>query len=134
MKDWRITDKMQLAEETIRSWLKSKGYPPEFLHFFFQWTLLNLYYNELSKESNEVDRVLEFGRKYGKMFSNIKNDAFDLIKTECVGKGRGHAPPDGWVKTASLQLRKALNVDLNSVCANCRKEKRTECQKIKIRP
>lgn len=123
---------MQLAEETIRSWLKSRGYPPEFQHFFFQWTLLNLYYNELSKENKEVDRVVEFGREYEKSFSFVKHDAFVLIKTECVGKGKGDAPPDSWVKTASLQLRKALSMDSNSVCAGCRKEKRRECEKIEV--
>jgi len=120
------------AKETIRSWLKLGGYSEEFRHFFDQWTLLNLYYNECSKESKEVDKVLEFGRKYEESFGNVKNYAFDLMKTECVGNGKGDAPPVSWVKTASLQLRKALNIDPNSVCAGCRKEKRRECEKIKI--
>jgi len=125
---------MQRAKETITSWRKLGKYPEAFLHFFFQWTLLNLYYNALSKKIKEPYRVLEFGRKYENLFNNVKNDAIDLIKTECVGEGKEDAPPNSWVKTASLQLRKALNIDSNSVCANCRREKRRECEKIEIEP
>ena len=118
------------AKDTIKSWLKLGDYPEEFRRFFFQWTLLNLYYNELSKEEEEVQRVLELGRKHEELFDSAKNNAIDLVSTECVGKGKKDNPPNSWVKTASLQLRKALNLDANRICARCRTTKRIGCEKI----
>lgn len=125
---------MQTVKKTISSWLVIRDYPEDFLLLFFRWTLLNSYYNELSKKSNEIDRVLEFGRKYEKLFSAVKDYAIDIAKTECIGNGKGEKPPNTWIKTASLQLRKALDINLEDVCANCRKAKRRKCQIITTKP
>lgn len=125
------TDKILQAKETIKNWLSSKNYPSEFLNFFFRWTLLNLYYNALASKNKESDRVREFGKRYEKLFDNVKNSVIELIKTECVGNGKDIAPPNGRIKTASLQLRKILNIDFSRVCAACRIEKRKACKRIK---
>lgn len=129
-----MTDKMQRVKQTIKSWVKSNNYPPEFLNFFFHWTLFNLFYNELSKEEEEVFRVLDFGRKHEKLFPRIKENMIALIRTECVGEGREDSPPNEWVKTASLKLRRVLHVNPRSICTKCRNKKRQECQQVKIRP
>lgn len=129
----RTTDKMERTKETIDNWLMSRGYPREFQLFFFHWTLLNLYYNELSKEKAEVKRVLKFGREYERLFDGVKTETRDLIKTECVGEGEGPVPPNRWVKTASSQLRKSLKVDESSICAECRTSKRKKCKTIKLK-
>ena len=127
------TDKTQRARAVIRDWLSSREYPEQFKAFFFHWTLLNLYYNALSKEKKEIKRVLEFGRKHENLFESVKICAEDLVKTECVGSKIGPAPPNGWVKTATLQLRDALNVDGLSVCGRCREEKETACRTVKLK-
>jgi len=123
---------MQNAKEVIRDWLASRNYPEQFKDFFFHWTLLNLYYDALSKEEKETKRILEFGRKNENLFSSVKIDAEELVMTECVGRGKGPVPPNSWVKTATLQLREALDIDGLHVCAKCRVVKKNECKSIKL--
>ena len=116
------------VKDAITHWMMGK-YPNEFKEFFVRWMLLNLYYNETSKQNREVDRVLEFGKKHEILFNQLKDEASKLVCTECVGRGLGNEPPDKWVKTATLQLRKKLGIDAN-VCDTCRSEKRQECQNV----
>ena len=73
-----MTEKMKKVRETITSWAKSKGYPSKFLDFFFHWTLINLYYNEFSKEKEETLRVLDFGRNHEHLFPDIKEYPVEL--------------------------------------------------------
>lgn len=54
-----------------------------------------------------------------------------MVKTECVGKGSLTETPSSWVKTATLQLRRKLGINVESVCTTCRKEKRQECCEVK---
>ena len=127
------SDKMEVAKDTIRRWLASKGYPSEFLRFFFKWTLLNLFYNELSNEPREVNRVLVFGRKNEELLDDwILKHTARLVQHECVGDGIGEAPPSSWVKTASMRLREYLNLDKEAICTKCRRGKRTKCQGIQL--
>ena len=127
------SDKIEVAKDTIRRWLVSRHYPPEFLEFFFRWTLLNLFYNEISNEQHEVDRVLEFGRKNERLLDRqMMKYATQLVQDECVGEGKGDAPPNSWVKTASMRLREYLNLDKNAICSRCRKNKRIKCQQIQL--
>lgn len=115
--DMESSDETKVARDTIRRWVASKGYPPEFLRFFFEWTLLNLFYNASSKESREVDRVLEFGRKNEELLDDwMLKHATRLVRNECVGDGMGEAPPNSWVKTASIRLREYLNLDEEAIC------------------
>ena len=110
-----------------------KVLPIGILRVLLKWTLLNLFYNEISNEQYEVDRVLEFGRNYGNLLDDhMLRYAAHLVQDECVGKGKGEAPPNSWVKTASMQLREYLNLDKNAICSQCRKNKRTKCQQIQL--
>lgn len=122
---------VEAVRNTIKHWVESKDYPKEFQEFFSKWVLLNLYYNEISKQNHEVCKVLDFGKRHESLFIHVKDGAFELATTECVGEGFGAAPPNRWVKTATLQLRKKLNVDTNRVCATCRSEKRQKCREVK---
>ena len=127
------SDKMKVARDTIRRWLASKNYPPEFSRFFFRWTLLNLFYNALSNEPREADRVLEFGRKNeGLLDKWMLKHATRLVQDECVGDGMRDAPPNSWVKTASMRLREHSNLDQEEICTQCRRDKRTKCQGIPL--
>ena len=126
-------NKMKDAKDTIRRWLNSQDYPPEFLRFFFKWTLLNLFYNAVSTEKDEVKRVLEFGRKNEKLLNAaILSHATKLVENECVGSGKGETAPNSWVKTASIKLRDILSLDKKKICAACRTGKRVECQAINL--
>jgi len=120
--------RIEAVRNTIKHWIRN-NYPNEFKEFFVRWILLNLYYNEISKLDRERDRVLEFGRKHEGLLNQLKNEAVELVSMECVGRGPGTEPPDRWVKTAVLQLRKKLGIDAN-VCDTCRSEKRQECQNV----
>jgi hypothetical protein len=127
------TDKLNVAKDTIQRWWASKGYPPEFLKFFFNWTLLNLLYNAASDKRDEVNRVLEFGKKYEKLLDDqMLEHATQLVEDECVGDGKEEAPPNSWVKTASVQLRKHLELDQNTICRRCRKNKQKECNAVHL--
>ena len=86
--------RIQAVRNTIKQWLVSAHYSREFEAFFLKWALLNLYYNETSGERQEVDRVLEFGRKHEGLFNQLKNEAVELVSMECVGRGPGTEPPD----------------------------------------
>jgi hypothetical protein len=122
--------RIQTVRNTIKQWLVYEHYSREFEAFFLKWTLLNLYYNEVSGEKHEVDRVLEFGRKHESLFNKLKNEAVELVGMECVGRGPSTEPPDSCVKTATLQLREKLGINAN-VCDTCRSDKRQKCQNVK---
>ena len=133
------SDKTKVAKNTIRRWLLSQNYPPEFQQFFFRWTLLNQCYNEISDELSETGRVLEFGRKNEKLINQPRSStrailasAIRLVQDECVGDGRGESPPNSWVKTASMQLREKMNIDIATICKRCRRNKYLECQNIQL--
>jgi hypothetical protein len=123
-------DRIEVVKNTIRHWLTAREYPREFKEFFLKWTLLNLYYNEVSGKKHEADRVLEFGRKHESLFNKLKNEAVELVVMECVGRGPSTEPPDSWVKTATLQLREKLGINANA-CDTCRSDKRQKCQNVK---
>jgi len=124
-------NKILPVKNTIKHWIESKNFPKEFQEFFSKWILLNLYYNEISRKRKEIYRVLDFGRRHENLFDRVKDDAVELAKIECVGEGLGVSPPNRWVKTATLQLRKKLRMDIKSACVACRSEKRQRCLGVK---
>jgi len=128
----KTSDTLKKASEVVDNWLKSRGYPQDFLRFFFQWTLLNLYYNAFSQSDEEMKKVLEFGREYDNAFNSVKEEVANLVRTECVGDGKYEAPPNSWVKTASLLLRKRLGINQQSICSVCREHKRRMCDNVNL--
>lgn len=122
--------RLQDVKETIKNWLLSENYPEDFLRFFMRWTLLNLYYDELSVEKLEINRVLDFGRKRENLFDLVEDATAELVRTECVGEGRATKPPNSWVKTATLHLREVLLTNSENVCKSCRPDKRQQCQNV----
>jgi hypothetical protein len=127
-------DRLNNAKETSKNWLLLNDYPKDFHAFFFQWTLLNLFYNELSQERSEMQRVLEFGRKYENLFDLVKNAASDLMREECVGDGKNDQAPSSPIKIASLKLRTTLGIKQYDVCVKCRSSKRRACLTIRTKP
>jgi len=124
---------MEEIKKVINDWIKhSRNVPEDYMKFFNQWILLNLYYNAKYPElENEVEKVLELGKSYKNLFGKIMSKReyiTALIKEECVGKGRSISIPSKYVKNATLQLREKLEIE--NGCENCREEKRGRCQEI----
>ena len=59
--------------------------------------------------------------------------AANIVGTECVGKGKLTAPPDAFVKEATLHLRNTLTIDSDKICNKCRTAKKTACQQIALK-
>lgn len=79
-------------------------------------------YNACSDKSGcEPCRVIDFGKKNESLWSqDIEDYTKTLVSRECVGKGKNDALPDEFVRTATLHLRRELNIIVD-VCSNCRK-------------
>jgi hypothetical protein len=125
--------KIKEAKETIRDWVSSINYPEEYQSLFKYWVLLNLYYNELSDEKNEVDRVLSLGRAESYLFGALIDEASEIVRTECVGNGKLASAPDAFVKEATLHLRKTLKINSDEICIKCRPDKKAACQQVTLK-
>jgi hypothetical protein len=96
-------------------------YPSCYHAFFTKWSLINPLYNACSRERREPCRVIDFGEKNESLWSQgIEDYTKTLVSCECVGNGKNDALPDEFVRTATLHLRRELNIIVD-VCSNCSK-------------
>jgi len=95
-------------------------YPDFYLKFFFNWSLINSWYNASSNETSETKRVVDFGKTHNHLWNEeIEKKSKKLVEKECVGEGKNNKPkPD--VISATIYLRNKLMVNSN-VCNNCKK-------------
>ncbi len=99
-----------------------KTYPIQYYDFFLHWSLINPLYNACSKNKKEVCKIIDFGKKYNEIWDNkIKSLTKEIISLECVGNGKNDAPPNKFVKTATLFLRENLQLK-SDVCLFCSKK------------
>jgi len=71
--------------------------------------LHSVYHNEISEAKQEVDRVLELGRKHECLFNQLKNEAVELVGMGCFGRGPITKPPEKWVGTDLAASKELLN-------------------------
>ena len=116
------TDKGTKALETINHYFKhNTKYPNCYHDFFTKWSLINPLYNACSNNNNsEACRVIDFGKMNKSLWSKtIEDYTKKLVSIECVGDGKNNLSPNKYVKTATLYLRKEL--DIVDGCSDCRK-------------
>jgi len=122
------------AKKTIQNLLYSpEEIPKVYEKFFIHWALLNSFYNACYPGiEGDRKKVTEFGKNFSSLISSLKKtetyNIIVLIKDECVGNGRSYSAPSEYVKKATLDLKKIMN--LTEGCLNCRKSKRKACQNV----
>jgi len=123
MSEIKYSENEKEAIETIQNYLLNNlDYPNSYKTLFFRWSLINPLYNACSEERSEVNRILDFGKKYNYLWNKrIKQKTKKLIIEECVGKGRYHELAKN-VLSATEYLRNELKIDSN-ICDICRKKK-----------
>jgi hypothetical protein len=139
---------MSITQDTsleIQNLLNGEQYlPAQYGSFLLMWLAFNRAYNDTETDPQEVNRVMNFARRFEHHWPKIVPFAVELVSLECIGgvhvNGSELMKPKVPVKSATHHLRQTLALDQKIDPTNCqfpgcvRAGKRLLCNQVATEP